>query len=355
MKTGIITFHETTNFGSTLQAFALYKAIVKLGVDCEIVDYKCKAIVEKELPKKFSFKMSMKEMVKLFLYGSDVSGKFESLLGFLKNEAKLSPSYDRATIALSNGRYDKYFVGSDIVWGLDITKGDTAYFLDFVSNNEKKYAFSSSIGNPWSEEEKNIVKPLLNVFKNIAVRENESAAWVEELTGYKPDVVCDPTMLLTTEEWLKYKSDKFKNRRYVLAYFDNENQDCVKAASRLAKQLGCEALFINYGRLFKGVKSIRPQSIAEFFSLIYYAAKIVTASYHGMLFSIYFNKQFVYFNRAHKSRMNTLANRLGVTDCAGEGKDVCNMKTIDYSKVNPRVDEFRTDSLNVLKNYLFNE
>lgn len=353
MKTGLITFHETTNFGSTLQAFALYKAINKLGADCEIIDYKCEAIVKKELPKSFSFQMPLKEIIKYFLYGKDIKCKFNALMNFLQREAKMSPSYNRDTIVKSNEYYDKFFSGSDIIWGMDITKGDTTYFLDFVFDSHKKNAFSSSVGNPWKEKEKQTIKPLLYDFHNIAVRENESALWVKELTGKQAEVVCDPTMLLSSDEWMKYKSDKYKGQKYILAYFDNENHDCVKSANKLAKQLGCRALFINYGRPFRGVKSIRPHSIEDFLSLIYYAQRIVTASYHGMLFSIYFNKQFVYYNRAHKSRMNSLALKLGLSHAAGEGKDACLMNDIDYAIVNPIVDDFREYSLNVLRRYLY--
>lgn len=355
MRVGIITFHETTNFGSTLQAYALYYAIKKLGHECELIDYKCKALANKELPAPFSFSMTLKEMAKHVLFSRDIQSKYDALMAFLNEKAKLSRPYDRNTVYKSANNYDRIIVGSDIVWGMDITKGDTTYFLDFVSENNKKYAFASSIGNPWSKEEKVLVKPMLEEFSGIAVREEESADWIEDLTGIRPHVVCDPTMLLTSEEWLSYKSDKYKDKNYVLAYFDNDSRDCIHAVNKIAKSYGCEALFINYGRPFKGVKSIRPYSIADFLSLIYYAKKVVTASYHGMLFSIYFNKQFVYFNRAHKSRMNTLAKKLGVAMCAGEGKDVLQMTEIDYSSINLKVKEFRNDSLEVLHNFVNNE
>lgn len=46
-KIGILTFHRTTNFGSLLQTYGLFKKIENLGYDCEIIDYRCPA-VEKE-------------------------------------------------------------------------------------------------------------------------------------------------------------------------------------------------------------------------------------------------------------------------------------------------------------------
>lgn len=55
MKIGLLTFHDTTNFGSLLQTFGLYKKILDLGYDIEVVDYQCKSIMKREIPKQFSF------------------------------------------------------------------------------------------------------------------------------------------------------------------------------------------------------------------------------------------------------------------------------------------------------------
>ena len=82
------------------------------------------------------------------------------------------------------------------------------------------------------------------------------------------------------------------------------------------------------------------------------ATFVCTGSYHGMLFSIYFNRQFAYFNRAHKSRMNTLANKLGVSDREGTEKNVIEMTQIDYDKVNQSVEQYRLYSTGILKDML---
>lgn len=39
-KVGIITFHRTTNFGSVLQTYGLYKKIELLGETPEIIELK---------------------------------------------------------------------------------------------------------------------------------------------------------------------------------------------------------------------------------------------------------------------------------------------------------------------------
>ena len=45
---GILTFHNTTNFGASLQAYSLCKAIRSMGHECELVNYICPNIVKRE-------------------------------------------------------------------------------------------------------------------------------------------------------------------------------------------------------------------------------------------------------------------------------------------------------------------
>lgn len=348
MKVGVLTFHDTTNFGSLLQTYGLYKAIDNLGVDCEVIDYQCKSIVERELPKPIEFSFNMRSMARQALVHYFDSRKYRGLLQFSKDRLKLSPRYDRENIGACAYCYDRFMVGSDIVWGLDITQGDTAYFLDFVKDKHRKFAFSSSIGNQWSDTEKSLVAPLLSDFNYIAVREEESAEWVEEVTGHRPDVVCDPTMLLTSQEWSALKSERYKGKKYIFVYFNDSLGRCLQMAKQYADRHNLEVLYVNYGLPIKGITSVHPYTIADFLSLIYYADRCFTASYHGMLFSLYFNKQFVYFNRAHKSRMNTLASKLSVQNCNGESVDIDHLPNVDYNQVNTLVEQYRMLSLEKL-------
>lgn len=350
MKIGLITFHDTNNFGSYLQTYGLYKKVEDLGYNCEVIDYQCKSIVQRELPKKSTLTLNPRTILKDILFERVLRNKYKKLNSFLHNKMKVGNRYNRSTINCANDEYDKFLVGSDIVWGMDIIEGDTTYFLDFVKDRKKKYAFASSIGNQWNSAEKKLLAPLLSDFQCIAVREEESAKWVEELTARRPNVVCDPTMLLDSEEWSSLKSDKYSKDKYVLVYFPTEA--CLEAAKKMAKKKGVKCVCINYGLPYKGVSSVCPTTMEDFLSLFYYAEYVVTASYHGMLFSIYFNREFAYYNRAHKSRMNTLAKRLGVQSREGSEYDILKMKPIDYSKVNEAVDEYRNYSIQVLKEML---
>lgn len=351
MKIGIITFHDTTNFGSLLQTYGLYRGVEKLGYPCEVVDYQCESIFKRELPKSKTLKFGIKSFIKQLLF-DEKKQKYKELHSFLRNNMRVGNRCDVTNKYTLNGQYDKFIVGSDIVWGTDITNCDTTYFLDFVADKNKKYAFSSSIGNEWNDSEKNIIKPLLADFKRIAVREEESANWVETLIGNRPDVVCDPTMLLESAEWQNIMSHRYKNEDYILVYFDSPKSECLKKAINYAKLNGLKVYFINYGMPYKGTTTVRPYKLEDFLSLIYYAKCVFTASYHGMLFSIYFNKQFLYFNRSHKSRMNTVAKRLHLADCEGNMVDIKSLPTIDYNLVNKLVESYRRESYIILQQIL---
>ena len=70
-----------------------------------------------------------------------------------------------------------------------------------------------------------------------------------------------------------------------------------------------------------------------------------------MLFSLYFNRNFYYYNRGWKERMKSIAEYLQLTD-REHWSDEKDSAVIDYTLVNERLNSFRTSSLRVLKEYL---
>ena len=139
MKIGILTFHDTSNFGSYLQTYGLYKKIKDLGYSCEVIDYQCNSIIEREVIPPFKFTVNPRLVLIELLFNRVRRKKYNNLLNLLYSMMSLSKRVERSNINTLANSYDKFFVGSDIVWGLDITKNDTTYFLDFVRDKNKKY------------------------------------------------------------------------------------------------------------------------------------------------------------------------------------------------------------------------
>lgn len=356
MKVALLTFHDTTNFGSFLQTYGLYSTLNKLGIDCEVLDYLCVAIQRKELPRKKPENLTFKKIAKFVLLEPAKARKYKNMLGDENRLLKLSRRFDRSNIQQAEAQYDAFLVGSDILWGLDITEGDTTYFLDFVKDKNKKFAFSTSVGNPWTEKEKKLIAPLLNEFTRISVREQEAALWVSELTGNMPTVVCDPTMLVEESQWkeLAERSScfgEYNTTKYVLTYFETDDGRLHDEAVNYAKLKGCELWTINYGIPQKNCKNIKPTHVEDFLALILNAQCIFTASYHGMMFSIYFQKPFYFYNDNHGSRFDSVAKRLNLES----QKRLPDMKffehMIDYSNVSRAVSAWRTESTEILRSY----
>ena len=64
MKIGILTYHSARNCGAVLQAYALMKTVWNMGIDCDVIDYKCEKIEKSYVIKKIWQLRSLKEAAK---------------------------------------------------------------------------------------------------------------------------------------------------------------------------------------------------------------------------------------------------------------------------------------------------
>ena len=147
MKVGILTYHDTTNYGAAFQAFALQKKIEELGCDCEIIDYKCKAVTERYEIKSPFKSSNIKQCIKRILTNKNnrnLKLKFETF--YKRYQKRSDKTYYKNTISETNNIYDKFIVGSDQVWNLRLSGEDTTYMLDFVKDDSKKYSYAASFG-----------------------------------------------------------------------------------------------------------------------------------------------------------------------------------------------------------------
>ena len=323
-KIGIITFHRTINFGSMLQTYGLYRAVEKLGYHVEIIDYRCNAL---ELREYFVInKKSIKEILKFFL----VSKRRNNFKKFLKEHMLLSQPFKTFEEISNKGNYDISISGSDILWGREITNSDYTYFLNFGNKDMKRITYASSVGNVelWDGDEQ--ISKYLKQINSISFREKQGHDWLKQKFNLDSKVVSDPTMLLTPDEWktiLKIKAKETKP--YVLVYFDSEDHKCVNDAIEYGREHNLPVYFLsflNIGKKRENVINVDVNNLYDFANLLYNAKFIFTASYHGILFSTYFKKNFVFYTKQHTDRVLYLANKLGFENRLYDKKDI-NYKT----------------------------
>lgn len=339
-----ITHHTVPNYGAVLQAYALQQAIHKLGYDSEVLNYD-----EERVRRVYHYSLfaqrSLKEIIKHILYRKQYTKKIKVFMDFLKQYVKLSKRYTKRSIAQANNHYDLFITGSDQVWSLALHQGDTAYLLGFVDDNNKKGSYAASFG----QENMSMIpqkyyetyRKLLSEFKYVNIRENKGIDLFEEFTGKKglAAQTADPTFLLSADEWEKIESaSEYDN--YILIYCVNRYQELLDYAKRLSQLTGKRIVNIQDGRqALSGVINLESVSVNTFLGLIHKADYILTNSFHGMAFSIIFNKQFIfdYVNSKvnSNSRVSSLMKTTGL-----ENRELSRVnieQPIDYAEVNKRI------------------
>lgn len=245
-----------------------------------------------------------------------------------------------------NGKYDYFITGSDQVWNPYYSfTGTDLDFLTFTET-DKRIAYAASFGVAELPEEKvHDFSSKLEGFEKISVREDAGADIIKTLSGKVAEVVLDPTMLLTAEQWRKIEKrpPNMPNGKYTLVYSVESMSEELRCAVEKEKEKG---LVVDVREIDGKESAVGP---SEFIYLIDNAEKMITDSFHGTVFSILFHTPFVIYNRNGinmNSRLETLLNSFelnnGIT-----AERFCNVDII--------LDKKRQKSLRFLKNALENK
>lgn len=344
MKYGILTYHNIPNIGAILQAQALCEFIRSCGYDCDIIDYTCKNIVSRELTFHPSSNLLKNIFAKFFWRKTKQKikrcDKYEKSLNILSSER-----YERNNICKANEIYDVFISGSDIIWNLDVNGKDYTFFLDFVKEDKPRLAFASSIGAKWTDEEKQIVLPLLKEYQSISVREEDTN---EELNimGIKSHHLLDPTLLIDSQKWRNLAQTP-NIRDYVLVYFPTK--ELVGKAKQYAKTHSLKVVVISNGLPKIGVSQVWPKDPREWLGLFKEASAVFTNSFHGLLFSFYFEK--AVWTANYGNRINSILESLDQRSCRLDVDGGLN-HVIDYKECNCKLTVLRERSQNYIINTL---
>lgn len=358
MKVGILTFHESANYGAVLQAYALQKVINRSN-ECEIVDYRSANISASHKLERMSKDKSIKGMLKkLLVYGfyEKRNARFQA---FLEAHCHLSKErYTKDNIADANELYDCFVSGSDQILNLRLTANDYAFYLDFVEKGKMKVAYAASIGNYALREADGKAKDLLTAFDRISSREKSVSQEIEAYAGVASPVVLDPTFLLEKKNWEEIEEKIEVPDRFILLYFVSPEKEYFDYAVKFAEETNLPIYYINYSyKKYKSAKirNLTDVSPGQFLYLIHKAAYVLTNSFHGTALSIGYEKQFyvILDSKREKGnqRMKNILSELDLTSCCAtldaDISDVLN-RTIDYSVKKERLPVKVAESLGYL-------
>ena len=341
MKYGIVTIHGIPNFGAVLQGVALCKYLRSVGIDCEIVDYLSPIIEKNELHFKLK-KNIIKTLINRLLVWKHTKKRIKECQLFEKNYLG-TVSYNLETIREANKFYDAFIAGSDQIWNFDITGFDTNYLLGFADESKYLVSYASSAGKTFATSEIDRIVPILSRFSYISSREKDTCELLSNCLNCDCHFVPDPTMLLSSKEWDEYVTVP-KDTDYVLVYFPYKK--IMDAARQYAKIHNKKIVVIPIPFLtgiFNGKIIYSP---GEFLGLIKNAFAVFTDSYHGFLFSLYFNKKVWTNNKSN--RIASLINELSLEGCYIEN-DLAFEQVINYDEINKKIELKRQVGIEFLK------
>lgn len=362
MKIGILTFHNSNNYGAVLQTTALYKKVKSINSDVEVIDYICPNKVQtyksldigkhKSLVKNiYAFLQFPVRKYKNNIFANEISQMYKISNNKYENNQDISKDYKK---------WDKVICGSDQIWNHDNTKFDTTYLLDFIKEDNKKISYAASFGlSDIDDKYKAKYTELLNKIENLSVREVRGKEIVKELTNRDSQVVLDPTLLLNKEEWIEFAQSIPQNEKYVLIYTLGRNKEVDKQAEIISKKLGCKVVKIATDALdfVSKYKCVIPNP-QQYVDLINNAACVVTDSFHGTIFSVNLNVPFYTVLKStnkRNSRITGILDIVGLSDRViyDRAKDI-EITSINYLEVNKKLDNERLKSINFLTNSLNN-
>ena len=199
------------------------------------------------------------------------------------------------------------------------------------------------------QRQKNYAKQCLDKFDAFSVREDSGRDIMKREFGMDVPVVCDPTMLLSPEDYqpiidaeasVKLPSD------YIAYYFLDEKTD------RLAE-------LTEYYPVIDAYKDDNGdyRSVGDWLNIIKNAKYVITDSFHGSVFSIIYKKQFLVLPTSGRGneRIETLMKHLGQSCFATNAERITLdmfSKIIDYTRAERLIEMVRADGFSYLKKAL---
>lgn len=324
MKAGLVTFYHLHHYGAILQAAATQRALASLGWDCETIDYFVNQDIRILKPPTTP--------------GRAANDAYNTLhYPALKRRWQRFETFSKAHLNLTSRRYasweelkraalpyDLLISGSDQIWNPTIFpdgRFDPVFFGTFSPLRKIAYAPSFGVGHlPEGMEEE--LKGYLCAFSHLSVREASGRDIVREAAGREAEVVLDPTLLLTAENWSALAAERVVRGEYILCYCIARSGALEPYICRLAEETGLPVVQLcgTRRKLHPKAKLIFDAGPAEFLSLFRHAAYVCTNSFHGTVFSVQFQRPFftavapAELQEPERSRTFSLLSRLGLTD-----------------------------------------
>ena len=342
-KVGVITFHRAINYGAAWQTYALLTHLQSKGFLVEVIDYFPNFL------QKYHYKLPKNPLN--FIKRLGIIPQFNK---FVKKRLTLTTCYKTESELEQNPpQADFYVCGSDQIWNREITGNELKpYLLTFVPVGKKKISYAASIGSKKiSKQDEILFSKEFPKFSALSVREKLLQEEVKRLSDREADIVLDPTFLLNKADYCKLLSFKKKLQKPYILRIDLEGNALMEdSVMHLKKKTGLSVVNISGSYCSYADKNPLYISPEDWLNYILNAAYICTNSFHGLAFSIIFEKNFYCISRKEKNNRATgMLESLDISDRFIKNiEDIDVEKQIDYAKVAQKLELLRSKSFDFL-------
>lgn len=350
-EVAIVTLFDYINIGNKLQNYALQEVIKENSY--EPITLACSD---------FYYTNNLKRKLKNILGHVIPKYKTETMIFKRRNIIKLATSElilstkdcSLADLKKNHANYSAYIVGSDQVWkDWGENEGELEFrFLKFVPE-KKRICYAPSFGFDKVPNGMEIIyQDGLQGFETLSCREQSGCDIIKSITRKHAELLCDPTMLLTVDEWKKISQQpKYCiSEKYVLIYYLGEMTNKQKQLIEEYSSMRGFTIVDIYNSSIPKYYNTTPQ---EFLYLVEHALYIFTDSFHGTVFSILYNKKFTCFVREGEyakmnNRVTTLLQKFCLTDRINQVVDF----SFEEANVNTIIEQERLKGKKYIKSEL---
>lgn len=326
MKVGIVTITGCANYGNSLQNYAVEQILIKKG-------YMPITLIDKSQTKLVRAKMVIYNLMHWNKSKQNIEGVQKKRK---KAFGKFDKQYLHKKYCPKTEGFEYIIYGSDQIWNCTFGKiaGNLAFYLGEQIPMEKKISLAASIGvDDIPKQYIKIYEKCLGDFKALSVREYKAKELIKEILGKTDiEVTCDPTFMLSANEWMKI-SERPKSivpsEKYIFVYFlgdlEQSIRDFIKSIADYYEFSIIEVYNDNVPLSRIEEENNYYHDPANFVWLIAHAQMVITDSFHGCVFSVIFKKPFRWFSRNQarqanmNSRIETLFKKMQLSEwCVGK-------------------------------------
>jgi hypothetical protein len=379
MKIGILTLPFHTNLGGILQNYALQKTLRRMGHSPSTINFK-----QKEIKKiTILFSVLKRIVMRVVFRKRDVTVRvwptanekkliYGGINEFIDNNILLTQPIFQVDDLYKKEKFnfDAYIVGSDQVWRPRYVKKISTFFFDFVHDDSKviKLAYAASFGEDsweYTLEETEQCRTLALKFDAISVREESAVSLVKQYFGVEAIEVLDPVFLLTQKDYEALTLDN-NNQQFqggIFSYILDKTVERLNFIDKISKTIGLDTFSILPMNRFEdvgsnGVESCIHPSISDWINSYVNAEFIITDSFHGVVLSIIFKKEFICIGNKNRglTRMTNILKKYNLMDRLifdnDTPSDLMKLEKINYLQIHTLLEIERKKSLAFLKSFL---